>query len=92
MLIVLGDVVNKDLYRNFVEPIMQQLTVHIPDNKMAFFIELATSLGFKVDKGARTNILTKEQIDLVNVERKKIKDEPDNFIDWEEARKTFNLD
>jgi len=37
-------------------------------------------------------VLTPEQTALVDVERKKIKEEPGHFIDWDEARKTLNLD
>jgi hypothetical protein len=71
---------------------MQQLTVHIPENKIAFFMELAHNLGFKVDNSVPKNVLTQEQIKLVNVERKKMKEDPEHFLDWEEARKTFKLD
>jgi hypothetical protein len=69
---------------------MQQLTIEIPDNKIAFFLELANSLGFKVYNNK--NILNRDQIDLVNDERRKIKKAPGHFLDWEEARKSFNLD
>lgn len=71
---------------------MQQLTIQIPDNKMAFFIELANSLGFQIEQGVQKNILTQEQIDIVNEERKKIKNQPDHFLDWDEARKSIKIE
>ena len=52
-------------------------------------MELAQNLGFKVDNN---NILSPEQIRLVNEERKKIKDDPTHFLDWEDARKTLKFD
>jgi hypothetical protein len=71
---------------------MRELTIHVPDNKVALFMELADNLGIKVDKSIQKNILTSEQIALVNEERKKIKENPDQFTDWEHARKTLKLD
>ena len=70
---------------------MQQLTVHIPDNKIAFFIDLATNLGFVVENNIQTNILTERQVELVNEARKSIKENPDQFLDWDEVRKTLNV-
>lgn len=73
---------------------MQNLTVKIPDNKLAFFLELINSLGFvKVEKEeAVTNVLSQEQVKLVEEERKKIKNNPDYLLDWNEARKSLKLD
>lgn len=67
---------------------MQQLTVHIPDNKITFFMDLAENLGFTVEK----SVLTNKQIELVNDARSKIKDDPDQFLDWDEVRKTLKTD
>lgn len=66
---------------------MQQLTINIPDNKITFFKELIESLGFKVEKELEQPVLTPEQIKLVNKERKKIKDDPNHFVNWKDARK-----
>jgi hypothetical protein len=73
---------------------MQNLTVKIPDNKLAFFLELINSLGFvKVEKEeAATNVLSQEQIKLVEEERKKIKNNSDHLLDWNDARKSLKLD
>jgi hypothetical protein len=71
---------------------MQQLTVHVPDNKIAFFIDLATNLGFVVENNIQQNILTEKQIELVNEARKNITAHPELFLDWEEARKTLDVE
>jgi hypothetical protein len=71
---------------------MQQLTVSIPDNKIAFFIDLAKNLGITIENGIQKNVLTDKQIDLVNEARKQLKENPDSFLDWEEARKTLNVE
>ena len=71
---------------------MQQLTVHIPDSKIAFFIDLATNLGFAVENNIQTSVLTAKQIELVNEARKNITENPDQFLDWDEARKTLNIE
>lgn len=73
---------------------MQKLTVKIPDNKLAFFLELVNSLGFvKVEKQeAPATVLSQEQVKLVEEERKKIKNNPNYLLDWNEARKSLKLD
>ena len=71
---------------------MQKLTVNIPDNKLTFFTDLVHNLGFKVDKGVQKDRLTAKQIELVNEARKQIKENPDQFLDWEDVRKTINVD
>jgi len=72
---------------------MQQLTINIPDNKLTFFLELVQNLGFvQVDKKVNDTVLTERQKELVEIELQKIKDDPNSLLDWDEARKTLNLD
>jgi hypothetical protein len=71
---------------------MQQLTVNIPDNKIAFFIDLAKNPGFTIENSQQKNVLTQRQIDLVNEARKQIKENPGSFLDWDDARKTLNME
>ena len=71
---------------------MHQLTIQIPENKIDFFRELVTNLGFKINGDVSKSILTDEQIELVNIERKKIKDAPGHFQDWDIARKVLKVD
>ncbi len=70
---------------------MAQLTVPIPDNKIDFFIDLANNLGFRIENNLQKNVLTPRQIELVEEARKNIKDNPDSYLDWEEARKTLHV-
>lgn len=73
---------------------MQNLTVKIPDDKLAFFLELVNNLGFvKVEKQEHSaNVLSQEQIKLVEEERKKIKYIPNYLLDWNEERKSLKPD
>ncbi len=68
-----------------------QLTVHVPDNRLAFFMELVESLGFKVEKNTEHAYPSQEQIDMAMIEHKKIQEDPSYCLDWEEARKTLKF-
>ncbi len=54
-------------------------------------MDLAKNLGFTVEKREK-NVLNKEQIELVNEARKQIKENPDSFLDWDEARKNLKTE
>ncbi len=54
-------------------------------------VQLAQDTDTKPDKSIQKGILTPEQIELVNIEVRKI-GEPGHWVDYEEARKTFDLD
>ena len=60
---------------------MKQLTIHIPETKFQFVMELLHSLDFiKVDKPvAEKFIITDEQKNLVNEELRKIEENP-NYL------------
>lgn len=66
---------------------MQQITINVPDKKVEFFKELVASLGYKVDTPSDVPVLTPEQIKLVNKERKRMHDHPEEFVEWNTARK-----
>ncbi len=69
---------------------MQQLTVSVPDNKIAFFMDLAKNLGFSVQHAPK-DMLTEKQVEMVNEARKGIKDNPSSFLDWDDARKMLKI-
>ena len=71
---------------------MQHLTIQIPEYKIAFFTELVNTPGFNIKHTMLKSILTEKQIELVNIERKKIKDDPGHFIEWEEARNALIIE
>jgi len=70
-----------------------QVVLDIPENRLAFFMELVNSLGFvnSTDKVER-NPLTQHQMDLVDIEVQKAKDDPNYMLDFEEAWKNLRLD
>jgi hypothetical protein len=72
--------------------IMQHLTIEIPENRITFFTELVNTLGFKIEGKTQKSILSEKQIELVNIERKKIKDDQSHFVEWEEAQKNLNVE
>lgn len=63
---------------------MQQLIVNIPDNKIAFFLDLAKNLGFTIENRIQKNVLTEKQIDLINDAHNQIKENPDHFSDLDD--------
>jgi hypothetical protein len=69
---------------------MQQLTLKIPDSKLSFFLELVQSLGYvEVEENS---VLSEQQIELVDIERSKIKKDSSYMLDWEDARKTLKTE
>jgi hypothetical protein len=69
---------------------MKQLTIHIPDGKFQFVLALLRGLGFvKIDPPADKFIISEEQKALVNEELKKIRENKDYLMDWEEVRRTL---
>ena len=69
---------------------MQQLTLKIPDSKLSIFLELVQSLGYvEVEENS---VLSEQQIELVDIERSKIKKDSSYMLDWEEARKTLKTE
>jgi|LakMenE18May11ns_1017448.scaffolds.fasta_scaffold6355273_1 uncharacterized protein YpuA (DUF1002 family) len=71
---------------------MQHLTVHIPDNKIDMFMDLAKRLGVTVENQLSKNILTDRQIELVDEARNAITNDPNVFLDWEDVRNDLNSD
>jgi len=67
---------------------MKQLTIHIPERKYQFVLELLRSLNFvKIDAPAMENfVITEEQKALVDEELKKIDKDPNYLLDWEEVK------
>lgn len=70
---------------------MQNITLKIPDNKVAFFLELVKNLGFAKVEQEEFITLSEKQIQSIEKEREKIKANPDYLLDWEEAKTKFNV-
>lgn len=69
-----------------------QITLNIPDNKIAFFMELVTNLGFVKVSDSKSGVLTDEQIQLTEAARKKAKENPEGLVEWEKARQQIDWD
>ena len=71
---------------------MKQLTVHIPEKKFHFVMELLHNLGFiKIDTPvAEKFIITEEQKALVDEEFRKFDADPNYGLDWEEVKHRLN--
>lgn len=55
-------------------------------------MELMQNLGFVTVDKKEGSLLSVEQVQLVEEERRKLKENPDYGMDWEQARKTLTLD
>ena len=73
---------------------MKQVTLNIPEGKFRFFMELIRSLDFvKVENDVKnTFVITEEQKNLVNAELKKIDENPDYLLNWDEIKHILKED
>ncbi len=71
---------------------MKQLTIHIPEKKYQFVIELLRSLSFiKIDAPAAEKfVISEEQKALVNEELRKLDQDPNYGLDWDEVKHRLN--
>ena len=67
---------------------MKQLTIHIPDGKFQFILALLSKFNFiKIDLSANERfVISDEQKALVNEELKKIRDNPNYLLDWNDVK------
>lgn len=66
---------------------MKQITLHVPDSKLQFFMELLQNLGFiEMDETKEGFIISEEQKRLVNFELEKIKNDPHYLLDWNSVK------
>jgi hypothetical protein len=73
---------------------MKQLTIHIPERKFQFVMELLHSLDFiKIDAPkAEKFVITEEQKALVDEELRKIEADPGYLLDWDDVKHQLNID
>ncbi len=73
---------------------MKQLTIHIPDGKFQFILELLRRFSFvKIDNPSNdVFVISEEQKALVNEELKKIKELPGYLLDWNEVKHQLKFD
>lgn len=73
---------------------MRHLTIHIPEGKFQFILELLRKFNFvKIDIGANDDtVITDEQKALVDDEIRKIKENPNYLLNWNDVKNTFKFD
>ena len=52
-------------------------------------MDLANNLGFTFENVANMDVLTAKQKELVTQARQKITDKPEDFLEWDEVRKSL---
>lgn len=69
-----------------------QITLEVPDEKVDFFMELIDKLGLVEASSQQKEhfVLTKEQIDLVEIERKKAIENPESLTTWDQVLKQLD--
>jgi hypothetical protein len=66
---------------------MRQLTIHIPDRKFQYVMDLLSNLSFvKIDQPTDNFIITEEQKRMCNEEFRKMEEDPDYALDWDEVK------
>lgn len=74
---------------------MKQISIQIEDDQVPFVIDLLEKFDFvKIEKfsGQENFIITDRQRELVEIERKKIKENPNYLLDWDEVIERINVD
>ncbi len=71
---------------------MRQLTIHVPEKKFQFVLELLRSLNFiKIDAPAPDKfVITEDQKALVNEELRKLDEDPNYGLDWDTVKRRLN--
>jgi len=65
---------------------MEQITINVPDNKVAFFKNLIKELKLEQVENRGINMLTSNQKLLIKKELKEITENADNLLDWETVK------
>ena len=73
---------------------MKQISIQIEDDQVPFVIDLLEKFDFvKIEKSIDQNYsLTKKQIELVEIERKKAIENPESLLDWDEVKDSIFAD
>ena len=69
---------------------MKEVTLKIPDNKLAFFMELTKQLGFEVIVGDVE--ITDAHKELVRSRIQKANENPERLLVWDEVQDGFKFD
>lgn len=69
---------------------MKEVTLKIPDNKLAFFMELTKQLGLEAFIGDEE--ITDAQKELVRSRVREATEKPERLLAWDEVRDSFKLE
>ena len=72
---------------------MKQITIHVPDGKFQFILELLHRFNFvKVDAPVNDGfVISEKQKELVNEELRKIDEDPNYLLDWNEVKHSLKF-
>ncbi|MFN0081977.1 MAG: hypothetical protein ACKVOM_05615 [Ferruginibacter sp.] len=74
---------------------MKQISIQIEDDKVPFVIDLLEKFDFVKIEGfleKEKYTITERQRELVEIERKKINENPDYLLDWDEVIERISVD
>ncbi len=71
---------------------MKQLTIHIPEGKFQFVLDLLSNLKFiKIDKPSEGFSISERQKELADAELEKIQQDPGYLLEWDEVKGKLKL-
>ena len=73
---------------------MKQISIQIEDDQVPFVIDLLEKFDFvKIEKSMNNNYsLSKRQMELVEIERRKAKENPESLLNWDDVKDSIFAD
>ena len=73
---------------------MKQISIQIEDDQVPFVIDLLEKFDFvKIEESMINNYsLSKRQIELVEIERRKAKENPESLLNWDDVKDSIFAD
>ena len=73
---------------------MKQISIQIEDDQVPFVIDLLEKFDFvKIEESMNNNYsLSKRQIELVEIERRKAKENPESLLNWDDVKDSIFAD
>ena len=73
---------------------MKQISIQIEDDQVPFVIDLLEKFDFvKIEESINNNYsLSKRQMELVEIERRKAKENPESLLNWDDVKDSIFAD
>ena len=73
---------------------MKQISIQIEDDQVPFVIDLLEKFDFvKIEESMNNNYsLSKRQMELVEIERRKAKENPESLLNWDDVKDSIFAD